>query len=339
MTIVRLSALFEAYAQCWAVNYLAAVLENDKSWSRTESELARSFHPVHGSGHVPSWPQITKAIPMLRVTLQELPHLFTDPGTGAPVVTPVSNELNAFTAIEFWRAFRNLSIHTSRLITRRFFERYAIFFDRMMTELRHLDRLEPGKRMPLHDDMYSAMAAVQYKSALWMNEHLMEMAAHRRGHPEAPRPVTKTVFEKGTQPPPLFVEGDHWPSLRWIVDADFREQLSRQEGWQLLTIRCSGPPTATGELKHWAAASTFSFPTDDCITHPFVLARHPFIRQARLDIPRSAFHGLGAQHVSRALLRSRKGGTGIAVASRRNSCVISGACTISTRTTSPRQKQ
>jgi hypothetical protein len=247
MTVVRLSALFEAFAQCWAINYLAAALESGHSWSRDEVSLARSFHPIHGGGRVPSWPQIIKAIPMLKVGLQELPHLFTDPMTGAPVVSPVADGLNAFTVVQFWRAFRNLSIHTSRLVTRRFFDRYATFYDRMMVDLRHLDRLEPGKRMPLHDDMYSAMAAVQYRSALWMSERLIEMTSHRRGHPEAPGPVTRTAFEEGTPSPPLFVAGDHVASHRWIIDADFREQLSRQEG-------CSLPnkdlqPTAAGATK------------------------------------------------------------------------------------------
>ncbi len=233
MTIVRLSSLFEAYAQCWAMNYLVAVLEAGKSWSSKESELAQSFHPVHGGGHLPSWPQITKAIPMLKEGLQQIPHRFNHPTTGVLLSSPTSTELNAFTVIQFWRAFRNLSIHTSRLVTRRFFDRYDAFFARMMADLSHLDRLEPGKLMPLHDDMFSAMAAVQYRAALWMNEKLVEMSKQRRGHPEAPHPVTTTRFDPNTAAPPLFVEGDHAASFRWTVEPAFREQLSSQEGWEL----------------------------------------------------------------------------------------------------------
>ncbi len=233
MTIVRLSSLFEAFAQCWTMNYLAAVLETGKSWSSKESELADSFHPVHGGGHLPSWPQITKAVPMLKAELQKIPHRFNHPATGEILTAPISAGLNAFEVIQFWRAFRNLSIHTSRLVTRRFFDRYGAFFARMMADLSHLDKLEPGKLMPLHDDMFSAMAAVQYRAALWMNERLVEISTQRRGHPEAPSPVTTTRFPPDTLAPQLFVEGDHAASFRWTLEPAFREKLSRQEGWEL----------------------------------------------------------------------------------------------------------
>jgi hypothetical protein len=101
----------------------------------------------------------------------------------------------------------------------------------MMKDLNHLDPLEPGCLMPLHDDIYSAMAAVQYRAAKWMNDILVEISHQRRGHPEAPRPKTTDYFEQVPPTPPLFVDGDHSPSFRWVTDAEYRATLSSTQGW------------------------------------------------------------------------------------------------------------
>lgn len=253
MTIIRLSSLFEAFAQCWAVNALAARLESNQEWSAGERNLAASLLPLRGSGHLPSWPQIAAAFPDVHRGLQSIPHRFNHPTTGAVLESPMSADLNALTAINFWRAYRNLAVHTSRLITRRFHERYARFFDQLMSDLKHIDRLEPGRRMPLHDDLYSAMAAVQYKSALWMNQYLTDLSAGRRGHPEAPGPATTTRFQPSYPIPPLFLVGDHDPSVQWTGDPSFRAATAAREGWKLpnpsLQPTAAGKPAPAAELK------------------------------------------------------------------------------------------
>jgi hypothetical protein len=236
MTIVRLASLMEAYAQCWALNYLAAVLESGGVWSRAESVLAATLHPIHGSGHVPGWPQIVRAVPALKNGLETLPHTFRHPTSGTRLTEPISVHLNALAVIQFWRAYRNLAVHTSRLVTRRFYDRYATLFSEMMAGTHHEDKLEPGNPMPLHDDLFSQMAAVQYRAALWMNELLVRVSQFRRGHPEAPGPITKKRFEPSFRCRALFVQGDHGASLQWTTDPAFRAEVSRDEGWRLPNI-------------------------------------------------------------------------------------------------------
>jgi hypothetical protein len=233
MTVIRLASLFEAYAQCWALNYLLGSLETQKKWSEAEYELARMFHPLLGKGYLPGWPQIVAAFPMLRDGLSRIPHLFHHPGDGSPVNEPLFEDINAFSVISFWRSYRNLSIHTSRVVTRRFFERYEFFFQRMMQEVKSPAKLVPGKRIPLHDYTHSQMAAVQYRAAIWMNDRLSELTIDRRGHAEAPNPRLTTWFEKLPSSPPLLLEGDHENSWLWISDTAFRERLSHEEGWRL----------------------------------------------------------------------------------------------------------
>jgi hypothetical protein len=235
MSIVRRASVFEAFAQCWTLNYLAAILESGKQWSTKEGNLAFDFNPFTGKGHLPGWPRIIKSIPWLKTELSKLPHLFIHPKTRQKVDAVVSSELNAFTVIQFWRAYRNLAVHTSRLITRRFHEQYGAFYTSMMTDLAHLEPLEPGRLMPLHDDMYSAMGAAQYRAAGWMNDFLTEISLQRRGHPEAPGPKTTDFFIETPRTPPLFVDGDHVSSFQWTTDAVYRTRLSVERGWNIVT--------------------------------------------------------------------------------------------------------
>lgn len=231
-SIVRLSSLFESFAQCWAINYLIALLENGRVWSSRERELARMFHPAFGNGYVPSWPQIVRAFPFLYSGLSRLPHAFRHYSDRSEMTVPISSRVNAFSVIKFWRAYRNLTVHSSRLVTRPFYTRYGKLFSEMMNDLVHLNgRLEPGRPMPMHDDLRSAMGAAQYRAALWMNEQLRELTDDVRGHPEAPNRLTRTFFAQAPRSPPLLIEGDHPESVRWIKDRDYRLTLNQQNRW------------------------------------------------------------------------------------------------------------
>jgi hypothetical protein len=233
MTIVRLSSLFESFAQCWAINYLIGKLEADLELNAGEQRLVRMFNPILSGGHLPGWPKITASLPALERGLSRIPHV-RRLSNGSLVSAPIMKDVNAFTVIRFWREFRNLSVHTGRAVTRPFYARYQEFFARMMDGMQHLPgRLLPGKPMPLHDDMHSAMAAVQYRAAEWMNEQLLELTAARRGHPDAPSAVVRTYFEITPPTPPFLLASDHEPSWLWSSDTQFREALSRREGWKL----------------------------------------------------------------------------------------------------------
>lgn len=233
MSIVRLASLFEAFSQCWALNLLLAHLETDKQWTKSEKQLAERFHPIYAAGHVPGWPDIVRGFPLLRTGLAKVPSMFTDPRTGEKVTTPPSKHENAFDAIQFWRSYRNLAIHTSCRVTRRFHSKFHELFSTMTAHLDHTPNFEPGQELPMHDDFHSAMAATQYRAAIWMNEYLTEISNGRRGHPEAPSKATTHYFEVTPRTPPLLVAGDHDSSWQWASDAAFRQDLARKHEWNL----------------------------------------------------------------------------------------------------------
>jgi hypothetical protein len=205
-----------------------------KTMVHQRTGLAFAFNPITAKGQVPGWPKIIMSVPLLKAELSRVPHLFIHPKTRQKVDAVVSSELNAFTVVQFWHAYRNLAVHTSRLITRRFHERYGTFYTSMMADFDHLAPLEPGRLMPLHDDMYSAMGAAQFRAAQWMNDSLVEISLQRRGHPEAPGAKTTDFFTETPRTPPLFVDGDHVLSFRWATDALHRTRLSAERGWNIV---------------------------------------------------------------------------------------------------------
>lgn len=231
--IVRLSSTFEAFAQCWALNYLLARLESGASLSTPEAKLASGFLPIARNKVPPGWPQIVNAIPELRETLARLPGSFTNPKTGARIVAPVSPTLTALAAIQFWRAYRNLTVHSSRLITRRFHKRFASYFTEAMECYGHVRELSPGRPLQFHGDLYGAMAAAHYRSALSMNEMLEETSHCRRGHPESPNPKTTVHWMEPPRSPALLVKGDHDLSFAWTTDAVLRSRMAQQYAWEL----------------------------------------------------------------------------------------------------------
>jgi hypothetical protein len=153
--------------------------------------------------------------------LSALPHLFTNPKTGAPVTEPLSPNLNALTAIGFWRSYRNQAVHLSRLVTRTFHAKYGAFFAEAMDCFEHI-RLVPGAPLPFHDDLYRAMAAAHYRAALLMSEILETESCGLRGHPEAPSPRTISYWPNPPKSPPLLVSGDHTESYPWATNEQFR---------------------------------------------------------------------------------------------------------------------
>ena len=237
MAVIRLSSLFESYAQCWALNVLLTILENGQPLRPTEVELAETFLPFQVGRRapiLPGWWDILRSFPQLEVDLRNLPHLFTDPRSGKKVDKPISGTLNAYSVIEFWRAYRNLSVHTSKQITTRFHHRWSGFFAESMESLGHIERLEVGKPLPVHDDLYGAMAACHYRAALVMTETLIVLSNERRGHPEAPGPKTTDTFPAPPPSPLLLLPGDHPDSVRWLRDDSFRQFTAKRQGWRFM---------------------------------------------------------------------------------------------------------
>jgi hypothetical protein len=225
--IVRNVALFETFSQCWALNMLLAKIENGRTWAASEAKLAFAFHPVFGNRDIPGWPRIVQSIVDLQSGLEALPHIKTDPSTGKDVTQPISPELNAFQIIRFWRSFRNLSVHRSNFVSTSFAREHGAFFEKLMAFAPHVLRLEEGKPLLFYESTYLSTVTVHYKAALWMNEWLKSESSLRRGHPEAPGPKTKEVFEAAMKSPPLLKAGDHQQSCQWATDPSFRGQMHR----------------------------------------------------------------------------------------------------------------
>lgn len=223
--IIRCVSLFETFAQCWSLNLLLTRVETGQGWTSSEAALAASFHPEYGEHDPPGWPRISKSIPNLASGLRELPHINTDPSTGAEVRVPVSPELNAFQTIRFWRGFRNVAIHNSDIISAAFAREYGPFFDKVRAFAPHIPPLQAGKHLLFYDDLYRATKTVHYKAALWMNEWLETESTGRRGHLWAPGPKPTTLVEGEPMAPPMLIAGDHCESYLWVTDPNFRSKI------------------------------------------------------------------------------------------------------------------
>lgn len=57
-TLIGLYTGFEAFLNCWLLNYLLAKLERNHPWTQAERELATRLSPVHGKGMALHVPQI-----------------------------------------------------------------------------------------------------------------------------------------------------------------------------------------------------------------------------------------------------------------------------------------
>lgn len=231
-SLVKIAAHFELFTQCWALNMLLAILETGGSWSPAHEILARELSPVHTPNRFPPGvPAILKAFPVEREELRQLPHIKTDPMSGADVNQPVTANLNALSVVLFWRDFRNLVVHRGGLISREFADEHGAVFEALRQPYKdRLRSLEPSTRLQLPDVIFYAMISTHHRTAKWLNGRLQQISESRRGiiylpEMELEEPV---VFDPSLKPLPLLMDGDHSDSLRWIRDTNFREQIILQ---------------------------------------------------------------------------------------------------------------
>ena len=170
--------------------------------------------------YIPNWPPTLRGIPLPRALVCSPSPVYEseDWCTSHRATFP---NLNALTAIGFWRSYRNQAVHLSRLVTRTFHAKYGAFFAEAMDCFGHI-RLVPGAPLPFHDDLYRAMAAAHYRAALLMSEILETESCGLRGHPEAPSPRTISYWPNPPKSPPLLVSGDHTESHPWATNEQFR---------------------------------------------------------------------------------------------------------------------
>ena len=228
-SFVRLSSIFESYVQCWALNMLLATLERGKAITESEARLAVAFCPF-GEGVLPSCPKIILSIDPAYKLLSATPRFFVDPVTKSEVHSVSDPGDSAFVAMMFWRDYRNLSIHFGGIVTRGFFAKHSAYFQKTMSTLNHI-KLEVGRPLPFHADLYGAMAASHYRAAVQLNEWLEKVSDGRRGHPEAPHPKSRDFWNEPPRSRPLLLPGDHELSLNWANNLDIRQKTARQRKW------------------------------------------------------------------------------------------------------------
>lgn len=215
--VVQISGLFEAFVQCWAANYLIAILEADEKWTKSQSFLADEYlSSARNDKILPYAPRIFDSFHHEIQKLRSTPHIFSDPKSKTPVEKPVNNELNALRVVFFWRSFRNCIVHTGGVVDERFVKKNYDFFE--MLREPYADILAPlavGRRLQLPDAIYYAMTTTHKRAAIMLNDQLIEKSNRRRGLvylPEEEKLEPENFSEK-TYVKPMFIPGDHLVSL------------------------------------------------------------------------------------------------------------------------------
>lgn len=228
-SLIKYGALFESYAQCWALNYLLARLESEEILTRKERELSKKFAPLNKKHHVPGWPAICKNLPIIKEILVKAPHMKTNPKNGIIIEEPVTPNLNAFNVINFWRDWRNSLVHKSGMVSGRFLNRNKIIMQELQELFPTNAELRAGYPLPIDHYTFRAVTAVHMQAAKAMRDTLVNISNERRGHVNAPKKAWN--YDKGPMPPellpdsppPLLMEGDHRDSYLWATDASFRK--------------------------------------------------------------------------------------------------------------------
>jgi hypothetical protein len=219
--IVKSSALFESYAQCWALNYILARLEASQRLTSGELALIREFSPLTGS-HIPGWPRIVQAIPLLNSELAAIAHVRVDPRTGAMADAPLSEQLNAFVVISFWRKWRNALVHGSGVVTPTFLDEHAAIWT-ALCDIVPSARLRANRKLPLNENIYRSVASVHAHAARRMRTILCDASGDRRGHVLAPGPRWPSdrlpPDRVPAQLPVMLMPGDHGLSVEYANGA------------------------------------------------------------------------------------------------------------------------
>ena len=226
IALLKLSSLFETFIQCWALNFLLGKLETGDAWTIAERRLAQRFWPLGSSGTIPSFPQILHAIPSVQEWLTCLPHI-TRRLTGEDVDEPIDSTLTALSVLLFWRAYRNLVVHSQGRVSNAFLRRHGVVAESLRRYFPHVPELRSGRRLIYTRPVVVAAATTHYKAAVFLSEQLVTLSGNRRGHgvvlTELVGPISED--EERQKTPPLLTAGDHEASVRWLTDTVYREQV------------------------------------------------------------------------------------------------------------------
>lgn len=216
-------SLFEAYVNCWLLNYLLYKLETEQEWSKIEREFAKQVSPVHGSKTTPNLAKIIPSIPALKNALASLSHDGIELFAGEQSAV----EFTCFDAIKFWRQYRNCLVHNGGFCTPKFFEQQEQYWLKCMQPFAR-DKFEERKPLPLSTELLQNCRVTIYKSARALEKSLEEMSEGKRGQPWAPEPRPAEDTLPPNASPAMLLDGDHSLSLKWHKNENYRQQFKLQ---------------------------------------------------------------------------------------------------------------
>jgi hypothetical protein len=218
--LVQISSLFEAFSICWSCNMLLATLENGDQLTYEQSELV---HWVAKKGRTPPprqiavnngpWigglTQIINAFPSFRSQLEGTSRRIKDPRTKRAEVSPCNPDVGALRVIEFWQDFRNLVVHSRRIVTREFHKKHSHVWGLLRSDLQHVPRLMIGYPVPLNAALVTASFTTHQVLAKAMRDMLIKYSKEKRGHVFSPGPFRGALRPHEMPPiPPLRLTGD-----------------------------------------------------------------------------------------------------------------------------------
>jgi hypothetical protein len=221
-TFISSMTLFEGYMNCWLVNYLLAKLEADLPLNKAEREFARQISPVHGQGSPPNIAKILTSIPLIKECLgTSKDGNQSENGASSTCIKSWGQEFTLMDRIFFWLQHRNCIIHNGGICTPRFYDNYYSFWQCSMSDM-HKDDFKKRFPLTMSIELLHQCRFDTYKAARSLDRSLCQMSLSRRGHPWAPNPPPNEDIMPPKDAPELLLDGDHFISLKWHVDDDFR---------------------------------------------------------------------------------------------------------------------
>jgi hypothetical protein len=121
-------------------------------------------------------------------------------------------------------------VHRGGVISGEFIHRHGALFNTLRQPYKKvLGQLKSPGTLQLPDVIFYAMIATHHRAARWLNMRLQTASGRTRGviHLPGSGLDEPQVFDPELKPKALLIKHDHSESLRWIHDADFREQVMR----------------------------------------------------------------------------------------------------------------
>lgn len=217
--------LFEAFLQCWVLNYLLSRLEKLELWTNEERMLATKLSPVHGDTSPAQLAMILRSLPIVRRDLaMRSPHR-SDPLDAFE--HGVKSEPSLLEAMSLFVGVRNLVVHRGGWMSTAFAEKHQATWQAVHRDDAQIPDLVGGQVLRIQHESVRIAAAALYRACLAMTQVLIRESGERRGHLNSPGPPLDEALDRSTPIvlPPLLMPGDHETSYRWQADQNFREAL------------------------------------------------------------------------------------------------------------------